>query len=194
MSLLIEGISVVIRRTAIEEKYPGGFDGFKASVPNKTFCADDDLARVGFMAPVDVKSFCESLEGHGLTYLIDGIAHDIVVIDQQRGPLVPCEWVEVWDGYLEKEKIRKITICAMTKEIDGMFQGPEGTEWAAEPDGWEWEGSLSQTFGFSPTEEIEKSLTFLRHEDGLDVYFNELTGKESYVGRISTVATESEKD
>jgi hypothetical protein len=30
---------------------------------------------------------------------------------------------------------------------------------------------------------VDKSLEFLRREDGLDVYFNKLTGKEVYIGR-----------
>jgi hypothetical protein len=30
---------------------------------------------------------------------------------------------------------------------------------------------------------VDKSLTFLRREDGLDIYRNEVTGKEVYVGR-----------
>ena len=183
MALLIEGISVVIRRSAVEEKYPGGFDGVKDRVPNKAFCADDHLVRVGFMSPADVESFCGVLEEHGLTYLADGIAQDIVVIDQQRGPLAPCEWVDVWDGYLEKEKIRKLVFCMVTGEIEGMFQGPEGSDWAEEPEGWEWEGSLSQTFSFAPSEEVDKSFTYLGHDDGLDVYFNELSEKVNYVGR-----------
>ena len=51
------------------------------------------------------------------------------------------------------------------------------------PDGWEYEKSLSSSYGFAPSEHIEKGLKFLRHEDGKDVYFNELTGKEVYVGR-----------
>ena len=51
------------------------------------------------------------------------------------------------------------------------------------PDGWVYEGSLSQTFGFVPTENADKSLKFLRHENGLDVYYSELTGKEVFVGR-----------
>jgi len=51
------------------------------------------------------------------------------------------------------------------------------------PPGWEFDGSLSSTFGFVPSEHAEKGMQFRRHENGLDVYFNPLTGKEVYVGR-----------
>jgi hypothetical protein len=42
---------------------------------------------------------------------------------------------------------------------------------------------LSAGYDFVPTEQLDKSLVFLRHEGGLDVYFNRVTGKEVYVGR-----------
>jgi len=32
---------------------------------------------------------------------------------------------------------------------------------------------------------IEKALKFLRSEDGLDVYWSELSGKEVYIGRTN---------
>lgn len=51
------------------------------------------------------------------------------------------------------------------------------------PDGWQYQGSLSQTYAFAPADHVDKSLKFLRHEDGVDVYLNSLTGKEVYLGR-----------
>lgn len=51
MAVLVEGISAVIRRKAIDAKLAGGWPRFVAEVPNATLCADDNLARVGFMSP-----------------------------------------------------------------------------------------------------------------------------------------------
>ena len=51
------------------------------------------------------------------------------------------------------------------------------------PPGWEYDKSLSSSYGFVPNEHIEKGLKFLRHENGLDVYLNPLTGEEVFVGR-----------
>lgn len=45
MAVLVEAISVIVRRDAIRGKYPGGWQGFVAAVPNGTLCYDDDLAR-----------------------------------------------------------------------------------------------------------------------------------------------------
>ena len=51
------------------------------------------------------------------------------------------------------------------------------------PECWQFEGSLSQTLGFVPSAHLDRSLRFRRTEEGIDVYLNEHTGKEVYVGR-----------
>jgi len=53
------------------------------------------------------------------------------------------------------------------------------------PTGWSYEKSLSRQYLVVPAEHLQKSLKFLRHQDGLDVYFNLLTGTEVYIGRPS---------
>jgi len=57
MAVLVEAISVIVRVDSINKKFPGGWIGFKDHVPNQTLCADNELARVGFMTSEDVKNF-----------------------------------------------------------------------------------------------------------------------------------------
>ena len=73
MTVLVEGISVVVRASALD-RYPGGWSAFKAAVPNQTLCADGELIRVGFMHPADVQAYVSELEQLGLRYLVDGSA------------------------------------------------------------------------------------------------------------------------
>lgn len=174
MAILIEAISVVIKRSAIDQKFPSGWEAFVENCPNQTLCADSALARVGFMSPVDVESYVKQLEKIGFIYLQAGEAIDLVVADQQRGLSAKCKWVEFDHVNLDSDSSKRVACC----QIIGGVEEPLFT-----PDGWQFEGSLSQTFSFAPTEHVEKSLEFLRHEDGLDVYFNKLTGKEVYLGR-----------
>lgn len=94
MPVLVEGISVILRVGATEEKYPDRWEGFVRDSPNNSLYADGDLARVGFMSPQDTKRFVSSLASHGLTYLDDGEAVDLVVADQQRGVAAPCNRAE----------------------------------------------------------------------------------------------------
>lgn len=126
------------------------------------------------MSPDDVEAYLQHLDLYGIHYLDDGVAQDVVVVDQRTGFVASCDWAEVGHLDLNNDPKLKVTACRIKgSELDICIT----------PDGWKHEGSLSQTFSFTPREHLEKSLTFLRHEDGLDVYMNKLTGKESYIGR-----------
>ena len=174
MAVLIEAISVVIKRSVINEKYPRGWEGFVADAPNETLCADGELARVGFMAPDDVESFVNHLKQYDFIYQQDGIAKELVVVDQRQGCFTKCEWLTFGFCNFDRDEKKRVAACIAVDDTDSPL---------LTPDGWEYEGSLSHTYGYVPIEHTDKSLKFLRHEDGLDVYFNELTGKEAYIGR-----------
>jgi hypothetical protein len=173
MAVIIEAISVVVRADSILNKFPGGWDGFKNIVPNQTLCADNEIARVGFMSPQDVESFLKKLQSNGLGFLRDGEAIDIAVADQMHGITSKCSWLEFGHVNMGSTGPRVATCHLVGSQVMEVVTPP----------GWEFEGSLSSTFGFVPSEHAEKGMKFLRHEDGLDVYFNPLTGKEVYVGR-----------
>jgi hypothetical protein len=170
VAVLVEGISVIVRMDAILERIPGGWEAFKGLVPNRSLCADNELARAGFMHPDDVKRFVGVLEGFGLVYRDGETARDIAVVDQLRGPAIRCDWIE--SGHVgEKERV---AACRLAGSSQTVLMRPEG---------WSYEGSLSQTHAFVPAGAIGKSLKFLRHENGLDVYLNLLTGEEVFQGR-----------
>jgi len=173
MAVLIEAISVVVRADAISGKFPGGWDGFERIVPNQTLCADNEIARVGFMSPQDVESFVKKLQNDGLEFLRGGEAIDIAVADQMHGLTSKCSWLEFGHVNMGGNGPR-VAACRLS--------GSQLME-VATPQNWTFEGSLSSSFGFVPTEHAEQGMKFLRHENGLDVYLNQLTGKEVYVGR-----------
>jgi hypothetical protein len=173
MAVLIEGISVVIRADAILNKFQGGWDGFVNIVPNETLCADGEIARVGFMTRHDVESFVKGLQSIGLEFLRDGEAIDIAVADQLRGITSTCSWLEFGHTDMDNNGHR-IAACRM--------KGSEVMEIVTPPE-WKFENSLSATFGLVPDGQVEKSMKFLRHEGGMDVYLNLLAGKEVFVGR-----------
>lgn len=151
MAVLVEAISVIIRRDAIGRKYHGGWDAFVRAVSNATFCADSDIVRVGFLAPQDVKAFVEDLERHGLRFLDSSKAIDIAVVDQQRGLTAECDWLEFGRLGFGGEG-GKVAAC-------WFFTGPrigwgihlrDTSMQIATPPGWQFEGSLSQRFVFVP--------------------------------------------
>lgn len=175
MPVLVEAISVIIRSDAIEERYLGGFDAFEAEIPNKTACSDGELVRVGFMVPADVESYIRRLSAKGLRYLAEGTAQDIVVVDQQSGPLVRCDWIEAERVSLDPEGTQTITIAQLVNsQVEGL----------ATPEGWNYAESLSRSFSFSAdVQNPSAGMRFLRHENGLDVYWDDLAAKEVFVGR-----------
>ena len=69
---------MIVRNATLESLYPGGVSGYAADCPNRTFCSDGVLTRVGFMTPDDVGAFLERLETRGLVFLHDGVAADTV--------------------------------------------------------------------------------------------------------------------
>jgi hypothetical protein len=93
MAVLIEAISLVIRREAIDRTYPGGLERFAGEVPNATLCADDALVRVGFLTASEAAEFAELIEARGLVHLRAGEAADFCRVDQVDGPTDPCRWV-----------------------------------------------------------------------------------------------------
>ena len=150
MAVLVEGISVIVRRSAIDSEYAGGWPGFLSEVPNPTLCYDDDIVRIGFMEPSEVEAFVRHLERNGLRFLDEDTAIDIVVVDQQTGLTTGCDWLEF--GKLNFGKEGKVSAC-------WLYEGPRmghglhmrGTSMKlATPVGWEYEGSMSKKFWFIP--------------------------------------------
>jgi len=155
-----------------------------SAAPNNTFCADDDLVRVGFMSPADVEAFIRRLEKDGLTFIRNQQAIDIAVVDQMRGPTIQAEWLE-FSHLTMGTKGNKVAACWL---IEGprMAAGvhvPSKQMALATPEGWRHEDSLSANFKFVADEDMSENLKFLRREDGQDVYLDLTTGKEVYIGR-----------
>lgn len=184
MAVLVEAISVIVRRDAVRARFAGGWREFLTCVPNITLCVDENLARVGFMSPPDIEAFVRRLERGGLTFLRDGQAVDIAVVDQMRGPTMSTDWLEFAHISLGGTK-NKVAACWLFEEPrrGAGIHMPTKDMTIATPDGWAYEDSLSANFKFVENEEMQENLKFLRHEESTDVYLDHSTGKEVYVHR-----------
>jgi hypothetical protein len=187
MAVLLEAISVIVKRKSIDGKITGGWLRFIEAVPNGSLCTDGELARVGFMTPTDVTQFLQTLEDIGLTFLTDeGSAVDFCVVDQLRGPTTDVDWLEIAKLKID-EHGNHVSAC-------WLFEGPRESYGIhmkslsmqiATPIGWNYEDSLSKHVNFIPNEEVNNRLQFLRHEDGIDVYWDNETGTEVFSGRTA---------
>jgi hypothetical protein len=164
--VLVEALSVVVRNATLEALYPGGVSGYAADCPNRTFCSDGVLTRVGFMAPDDVGAFLERLETRGLVFLHDGVAADIAVVDQHQGPTTVCDWLAVG------EDAAGIRCCWLRGSARGALATP--ADWTPE-----------QRLTFVPAGEMDRRMTFVESRDGMDVWRDDATGREVYTGHIN---------
>jgi hypothetical protein len=91
----IEFVNVIVRKSAVERKYPGGLDGFvRQDLAN--YVEDEHILRVGFMSTRDALGFAETLEQVGLHHSNDPSSEVGVVIWDD--PATPS-WLAV--GVLE---------------------------------------------------------------------------------------------
>jgi hypothetical protein len=94
MAILLDGFSVIIRRSTIERKYPGGLRAYERDGPNATYCADEQLCRVSFMTFAGAETFVWGLAAAGLTPYQDDAAEDVVIAAPEKGFWRACSWLE----------------------------------------------------------------------------------------------------
>ena len=175
MPVLIETLSVVIKRQAIKEKYPGGFPAFEVNAPFSGpvdfFCADEDLAKVGFMAPSDVGWFCDWMAEYGIG--APEKPTDLVVVAAcTEAPTRPCDWIEIIRYQLDEG----VVLAARLKGSND--------DTLVVPEGWTYATSATKNTRFTMNEDFAASLVYVgATDDGLDVFREKANGELRYIGR-----------
>jgi len=95
MSVLVEAYSVIVKKQSIAQRFPGGMSRFSSTVPNGTYCADENLVRVGFMDSQDVEDYLGHLIACGLVFRQNGHPEDINIVDPIQGLHVECDWLRL---------------------------------------------------------------------------------------------------
>jgi len=187
MAVLVEALSVIVRRDAIAVRFRGGWSSFFSIIPNNTFCADESLVRVGFMTPDDVESFIDKLEAGGLIIAGQEGWLDVAVVDQDMGPTLKAPWLQFARIGLDNTdyKVGSCWLRPPGKNVGAGIYMPSLSMSLATPKGWEYETSLSSESNrkFVVTEKMNSEYKFLRREDGQDIYLDVATGKECFVSR-----------
>ncbi|MBC7545580.1 MAG: hypothetical protein H7338_22860 [Candidatus Sericytochromatia bacterium] len=137
MSILVEGISVIIRCDALSQAFPGGLAQFGEIVPNNTYCADGEVARVGFATDPEALAFMTVLESRGIPATQDGQPVAAVMLDQAQGFALPCVWAEFGRIDLEGSTAKRVSFCRLA--------GSQLTELLT-PDSWSYDNSASARF------------------------------------------------
>jgi hypothetical protein len=107
VSVLIEAVSLVVRRAALDVRYPGGMHGFLHDLrapkhrAHRT-CVDSHLVSVSFLLPHHATLVANSLTAHGLMHIDDDRCIEFAIVEHACRPKMSCEWLE-WqqhpDGY-----------------------------------------------------------------------------------------------
>ncbi|WP_163576656.1 hypothetical protein [Halomonas faecis] len=139
MPVLVEATAVIVRAVVIEQRITGGWRAFRDCLPTDQFCSDDELVSVLLQSPDAIAPFVERLVAAGLRFDWEGPYKDIAFADQKRGLITPCDWVAFETVNIGIGGTPPcVAIC--------RHAGSQSHELRA-PEGWSFQGSLSEAFG-----------------------------------------------
>ena len=177
MSVLIEGICVVVKRATIEEKYRGGVARYAEDCPNTMYCADEHLTAVGFQVLDDAYRWIRRLEIQSFVFIQKGVYRDIAVVEKLRGPCRKCAWLDfsnIRTQLPSAGETTEISVCRLAGTEPGD---------PAMPTGWRLEDSQKTRMRYFQLDGIEQKLQFLEEKNGVEVYRDTETGDTVHIGR-----------
>jgi hypothetical protein len=128
MALLIEAYRVIIKLSAIENRYPGGLAELKYRIPSEVVYKDDDLLAVGFVNRDYSDLFINIMIDKGLNQ------NEVACVSQNYGIRYPAVWLKICKLRMDEGGyVVKVAYLNDEKPID---------EFVA-PSGWHFKGSLS---------------------------------------------------
>jgi hypothetical protein len=99
MSVLIEAVCLVVPRRVLDVSYPGGTEAYLEATAARDgvrfAIADDHVTSVGSYDGDVLVTIVQELMELGLVWSDGGRAYDCIIVDQEMGPAIPCDWLEV---------------------------------------------------------------------------------------------------
>ncbi len=163
MGVLIEAVNVVIRNETVESRLAGGMQEYKRRCPNRTFCMDSHVCRVGFMTTADAAFYIENLVSLGFRPPTPEGSPEVALISQDKGFDYPCGWLEL--GRVPLGDGRSVEVA--------WLRGTGFSELMAPP---QW--TPGKIHPVRPEE-----LEFLESKGSVNIFRNKATGELAYVGR-----------
>lgn len=169
MAVVIDAWAVVARRSAVDEKLPGGAAAWCEATPNRVACVDRGLCCAGFMHEADALEFAAALERHGLRAQEGGQFCDVAIAHARGRMRHACNWLDV-----------------------GTYGGVTAA-WlrGSDPEPLvvplHWRGESRPIFHMTE-EEAARRLKFVRVDGNIEVYMDVETGREVYRGRTKPAA------
>jgi hypothetical protein len=180
-------VSVIIRLDSIRRHYAGGPPGFFQTIPNRSLCCDLELARVGFMSLEAASEYVADLVEHGLQYHLGDVNSDasvpkrpfsdIVVVDQHKGPLAPCDWIVLGHMAFPQENYTAIT-CTLSpaaRAAAGLRTTQRQAERLVVPEGWTV--AEAKAIGFVDDQEWDVRYDCIDADDMMDSFQDKQNGQ-----------------
>lgn len=149
MPVLVEAFSVIIKDSSINSKFKGGIDGFIDTIPNWSYCKDNDIHRIGFKTPDENRKYIQLLEQNGLTFVADNEFVDIAVVDMLTGATLKCSWL----GFA-REKFFEHTQFKNAHEFFSIAWFYDGNHGYGIPMDQNLEVQIALPYGWTPDEAI----------------------------------------
>ena len=97
-----------------------------------------------------------------------------MIVSQMEGPKTEAPWLEYGHVAYDKNPEQIVAACRLTGDEEKIIVKPEG---------WKYEGSLSEKPNYITNEEAASRLERIRRKDGVEVYYDKKTRKQVFVGR-----------
>ena len=181
MPVLIEGVSVLLKKGAIHERYEGGYGRFIFDIQDQGgLCISDQLVRVGFDTHALAREYLQLLAIRGLKIMLLNEENpnntDAMLVDQVFGPSFRVYWLDFIhldtnpdvkkNNKLKKDQLKEyalesITIAATNWEVEKKEEA-RIVGWNKDEIGfpvhWEYKKSKSMALEFMRMSENRSSL------------------------------------
>lgn len=99
MSVLVEALCLIVPRSVLDLRYPGGTEGYFAelarpSAEHRNVCADEHLLSVSFYTPDAAERAIACLLDVGFVESRDDDSSEFSLVDQNSGPMMQVPWLK----------------------------------------------------------------------------------------------------
>ena len=183
MAIIVQGCTVVVKNTAIQQRFPGGLDAYRRNCPNLTYYSDGTLSAVAFMTTQDAVQFARLLASYGFPDPLQGSSGEVAIaVDAEGGGFLGvCDWLRLQRGPIPNDRGHQveILIALLKDEIPTTFTAPA-----------DWQ-SLARAQMHTP-EELDRDYELIAEDPvsrgRLLTYRHRTTQQLIYIGRPAIAA------
>ena len=156
MSIMLEGISIIVLLEDVHERYKGGFAQFMFDQPSLSrFCNDGKIAGISLKSYEEVDEYLKLIAKKGLR--VDRINFDdatssdyadVILIDQSFGPNINVNWLSYDWKQISKGDVIMYAWSKFDQDDISIRIEPWDKEFLVVPDGWELKNSETKAFAF----------------------------------------------